>query len=303
MAEPIGEAQVITDPRTGQPIGVRYPKQKVVMAPRFDRSGDPILDANGQAVMYPQITVEYEDRFDPRPSTAQGPRPETVEAQQIQNALARLRLETYPEDRQMERDIGYGNLDIARSRLGLDTELGRGKLDLERLIAAEGTWAQRAADALARGQLEESKRAAQVAEQLAERRLTLQQSLGEADSRRGDLRANLERNEAMGYVVDPMGTGVEMGTLTAAERQRRTQNAMAQSGQLFQQRNAEEAQRQRAAEFAVGLRERARAQQFAEDQAEDQGRRADLALQLQAMRPRPATVTIAAPGGPLRRFS
>lgn len=313
MAGPDGERAIGETWEDGNGIlWQQTPKGPVPISMKRAQPGGTVTGKDGSVITYAG-NVDYSNLPDwlarlylpkePSGGTGRTVFPWEREGAEIQNALARLRLETYPEDRAMERDIGYGNLDIARGRLGLDTELGRGKLDLERLIAAEGTWAQRAADLLGRGQLEESKRAAMMQEQLASQRQELQRRLGEAESQRGDLRANLERNEAFGYVVDPVGTGVDKGTLTASERQRRTSNAMAQSQQMFNRSQAEEAQRRQAAEFAIGLRERGRAQEFAAGQAEDQARRADLALKLQAMRRPAAQVTIAPPMGPQRRFA
>ena len=68
------DPRVIIDPRTGQPIYL------VIPGPRDALGGE----GKPQYIQLPAL---------PRGSTAQGPRPETVEAQQIQNALARLRLQ------------------------------------------------------------------------------------------------------------------------------------------------------------------------------------------------------------------
>lgn len=278
-------AKPIIDPRTGAIIGVSYPKQKVVLAPRFDKYGDPILDANGQPQMFPSVTVEYEDRLDPRPSQRVGRDPLNVAQDQVALDMARARFADYPEDRQMGRDIGYGNLDIARQRLGLDERFGVQDREFRDAVQK---W-QEARDARDFDAMQFWKQKAYTlderAAERADKQLSLSADLGYARQRNDDTQLNVSRANVFGQDIDGNATGT-VGMLTAGEQQRRFGNANLVGQQQLAQGNLEQARKTDAERFLANLRLQERGQQFAEEQATEGGRRADLGLKLQYMNAR-----------------
>lgn len=187
------------------------------------------------------------------------------------------------ESRQAGLDIARGNLGVSQGNLGVN----QGNLALQQLIAAEGSWAQKAADAVARGSLAEAIEARKMQNLFSQRRADLEDKdfglrseLGYADSRRSDMNSNINRANVFGQDIDGNATGT-VGMLTAGEQQRRFGNANLIGQQTLQQGNLEQARKTQQEQWLAGLRMQQEGQAFAQRQAENQDVRSDLALKIQ----------------------
>lgn len=117
-----------------------------------------------------------------------------------------------------EEEIARGRLDLDRDRFGLDRnehelrqEETRRRQDLEDLIQAEGTWAQRAQNAIASGNLEEARAARIEQNAIARERIALEAELGYAESERADVRLNLDRQgQAFNQQMDLRNQAIEL---------------------------------------------------------------------------------------------
>ena len=227
----------------------------------------------------------------PLPRVGRAPKdPQAIILDQLRIEAARRAAAEHPEDRETQRDI-------ARQRLGLETR----DQALKELINAEGSWAQRAADLNARGQLEEAKAARLKANEFSLRRaeledrdLGLRAELGYADSRRADTTSNVNRANVFGQDIDGKATGT-VGMLTAGEQQRRFGNANLIGQQNLAQGNLEQQRKTDSDRYITGLRMQQDQQRVAQGQAEGQDARAQLGLQLQFMNQRAA--------GPMQRVT
>lgn len=103
---------------------------------------------------------------------------------------------------------------------------------------------------------------------------------------------NLRRNEAMGYVVDPVGTGVDAGTPTASQRQRDFTNTRGIAQDAIGMSEREQARRERAAAFENQLVQQQQQREDAGLDREEQRRQFEARMQTEvAGRARPVRFT------------
>ena len=204
---------------------------------------------------------------------------------QLQIDMMRRKAEDYPEDRQMQRDIGYGGLDISRGNLAVNQR----QIALQELINAEGSWAQRAADALGRGQLQEAIEARKKANEFSLRRAELEEQdlglraeLGYAASRQAGERNLMQEAELFGRD--------RSGQETASERQRGFTNLFAQQQARTQQGDVEADRRQSGLNLQSQIEQRAFERARMGEQDEEQKRRFDVGTMIASRRPAPRTV-------------
>lgn len=256
-----------------------------------------------------QITVPVYDvqrdptfRLPPQPSVRAPRDPLAIAMDQLQYDQAVARAADYPEDRQMQRDIGYGNLDLARGRLGLDTAFGNRDRDFRDAV-------QQWTEATNNRDFEAAQKWKEKAYGLDERaaaradaQLGLSAELGYANSRREDAGVQIARANVFGRDVGGELTGTA-GTLTSGEQQRRFQNANMLGQQTQAQGNLEEQRRMQASQWMAGQQLAAQQQAMQEQGMADQQRTGDLNRMLQMAnqraQPRVMNTVMAAPG---RRF-
>jgi hypothetical protein len=257
----------------GRRVGVSYPKQTVVI----DEYGNP------------RITIAEDFVADPRPAAGRvGRDPSAAALDQAQLDRLRQQIDMEPDKFGLEQTVQLGRLDVSREELALQREFGtidralrQAEFEFKKFadgrdFAAAEKW-RAAADELAR-------RKAVVEERLA--------SVQEADQRVRNLDVNLRRNEQAGFVVDAEGTGLEAGTLTAAERQRRFEG-MRSVGQAVQAQQERQLDRQREdARFTATREDNAIQRDLQQMAVEEQRRQATVAnQQAVAQRQRPSVFT------------
>lgn len=285
----------IIDPRTGKSRGVRYPTEKVVMSPRMNYLGEPILDANGQVRLFPTVTEEWDVDYDPAPR--QGRDPSAVRVDQAQADRIRQQIEMEPSRFALDEDVQRGRLGLSREELDMQREFGAIDRAMKQAQFAYDKARSERNDAEAVRQFNLMQALREKQTELEGGELQLKRDLGEAKSRVDALGANIDRNKQFGYVVDAEGTGLAAGTLTADESQRRFQNvrsvqdAIQARGERTLDRQRQDAQATRQAGFQQ------QQMQMQRDQMGEQGRQFDVGTQTQwAARQRPRVFT---PSGPV----
>ena len=245
----------------------------------------PVYTADGNRTWQPQYDLVPDPTYR-RPTERVGRDPLQQELDRIQIERERARQADYPEDRQMGRDIGYGNLELGRGNL----EVNQRQVALQELINQEGSWAQRAADALGRGHLTEAIEARKKANEFSLRRAELEEQdlglraeLGFAASRQAGERNVMQEAEMLGYDRG--------GRETASERQRGFTNLFAQQQARTQQGNVEADRRQSGLNLQSQIEQRGyeRTRQMGLDE-EDQ-RRNDVNRMIASRRPGARMVT------------
>jgi hypothetical protein len=168
---------------------------------------------------------------------------------ELRNRLLELQVENYdprlPRDQfDLQAELGRGRLGLEREQFGQNVIWGNRDRDFRDAVQK---W-QEAVDArnfeAAQFWKQKAYELDQRAADRADKQLGLSAELGYAESRRADLRSNLERANALGYFVDDTA-GVPAGTLTVSEQQRRFSNLLAQQDRAAALREAEQARKER----------------------------------------------------------
>lgn len=222
------------------------------------------------------------------------------DAAELQNELRRKQIETFGQDREdalRKFDLQFGSSEEQR---GIDNAYRNAQFAWQQAVKAQDFEEARRQFDLMQGL---RVRAADLQDRqfgLDEQKFGLQSELGYADSRRADVRTNLDRAGAFGYTLDD-SLGVAAGTQTAAEKQRLFGNTLALGDRRQQQANLEDERRQRGLELANTLALRQTEQQRAAAQDEEQKRRFDVQTMIAGRRQAAPQVTVVAGMGG-RRF-
>lgn len=225
------------------------------------------------------------------PTGGQGRDPGLARGTELENRLRELQIDAYPEDRQMQRDIGYGNLGISQGRLALDERFGVQDREFRDAVQK---W-QEARDARDFEAMQFWKQKAYALDERAAARadqeLGLKAELGYAESRRGDARVLFEEADLYGQDRE--------GRQTAKAKQQAFQNTYMVGQDAANRGERGQARADRLRQIEAEAVERARARTFDEGAVlrgeQERQRRSDVDVMIAGRQPAARTITMRGP--------